>query len=286
MACDGLCMYRYHHIGINIYSFVFLFYSIYSPVYAPPTNRWYFYFIIIYWWSVSFDIGMEWRSAMRSSSRVTSEIRRKKIWNEWWTCAFQREHEIQYIKYSCQYSIHDSQCNSWMSVGNAYCCCCCRMEKKNSTNDFAPNTTTVTVYTLRIDLSICTQLTFLSLRKMFASFIFRAFELPQNWTAAFFSLLVRDCLILLKHCHTTDFRFLYLVLCKVFFDIHSMLLNLIERIKTSAIKIGGFFFAVYNSMQKKNVNCYITISHTIRIDQKYLVILFIFENLEIKRVRI
>lgn len=130
MACDGLCMYRYHHIGINIYSFVFLFYSIYSPVYAPPTNRWYFYFIIIYWWSVSFDIGMEWRSAMRSSSRVTSEIRRKKIWNEWWTCAFQREHEIQYIKYSCQYSIHDSQCNSWMSVGNAYCCCCCRMEKK------------------------------------------------------------------------------------------------------------------------------------------------------------
>lgn len=36
------------------------------------------FIIIIYWCSVSFDIGMEWRSAMRSSSRATSEIRRKK----------------------------------------------------------------------------------------------------------------------------------------------------------------------------------------------------------------
>lgn len=142
--------------------------------------------------------------------------------------------------------------------------------EKKSTNDFAPNTTTVSVYTLRIDLSICTQLTSLSLRKMFTSFIFRPFELPQNWTAALFFLYWFVTALFYWSAATQRISvFSLLFFCKVFFDTQYSLdaikfdwTNQKERKKTRRIfsymqQKKMFYYNSTHNQNRPKIFCYI-----------------------------
>lgn len=226
MACDGLCMYQYHHIGINIYLFLFFFsFFLFLTSSRLRCHRIVCIYCLLY--LLIDDIIRKWNGMAQCNEIFFSSDewnRKKNIYCETKERRFDDEVAREFSVYKIQTSILD--CRECLFF------CRCRMDGTILHSRTQPlyashryqyalswlfsRSERCSFLLFFLHLNLHTELSatcFLPYRILRArtqndsSFIFRMFFSSQS----FFSI----------------------------FDMYSMLLNLIEQIKTSERKIGG-----------------------------------------------